>query len=58
MLDFKSSLNGVGNIISESTNKEDVTRQYKDTESRLKVIETKEERILALLSKAEKKLKI
>ncbi len=54
ILDFKSSLNGMGNIISESTNKEDVTKQYKDTESRLKVIETKEERILSLLSKAEK----
>lgn len=54
VLDFKSGLNGIGNIISESTNKEDVTRQYRDTESRLKVIETKEERILALLSKAEK----
>lgn len=54
VLDFKSGLNGVGNVISESTNKEDVTRQYRDTESRLKVIETKEERILALLAKAEK----
>ena len=54
VLDFKSGLTGIGNILSESTNKEDVTRQYRDTESRLKVIETKEERILALLAKAEK----
>ncbi|NMA87407.1 MAG: DUF4349 domain-containing protein [Tissierellia bacterium] len=54
VLDFKLGLNGVGNILSENTNKEDVTKQYKDTKSRLKVIETKEERILSLLSKAEK----
>lgn len=54
VLDFKSELKGVGNISSESTNKEDVTKQYRDTESRLKVLEVKEERILALLSKAEK----
>ncbi len=51
---FKSDLKGIGNIISESTNKEDVTKKYRDTESRLKVITTKEERILALLEKAEK----
>ena len=54
VLAFKSELNGIGNIISESTTKEDVTKQYRDTESRLKVIEVKEERILALLAKAEK----
>ncbi|NLJ97769.1 MAG: DUF4349 domain-containing protein [Tissierellia bacterium] len=51
---FKSDLNGIGNIVSENTSKEDVTKQYKDTESRLKIIEVKEERVLALLSKAEK----
>lgn len=51
---FKTELNLVGNLRSESTNKQDVTKQYTDTESRLKVIEVKEERILALLEKAEK----
>lgn len=51
---FKSELNGIGNIISENTNKEDATKSYRDIESRLKVITTKEERILALLAKAEK----
>lgn len=51
---FKSELSGIGNMISESTSKEDVTSQYTDTESRLKVITVKEERILALLEKAEK----
>lgn len=51
---FKSELNGIGNIISENINKEDVTKNYRDMESRLKVITTKEERVLALLAKAEK----
>lgn len=51
---FKSELNGIGNLTNESTNKEDVTKQYRDSESRLKVIEVKEERILALMTKAEK----
>ncbi|WFA08455.1 DUF4349 domain-containing protein [Tissierella sp. Yu-01] len=51
---FKTELNVIGNLTSESTNKQDVTKQYTDTESRLKVIETKEVRLLALLEKAEK----
>lgn len=52
-ISFKTELNGIGNLISESTDKEDVTKQYRDTESRLKVVTTQEERILALLEKAE-----
>lgn len=51
---FKSELNAIGNLTNESTHKEDVTKQYRDSESRLKVIEVKEERILALMTKAEK----
>ena len=51
---FKTELNGIGNMISENTSKEDVTKYYRDTESRLKVVTTEEERILALLEKAEK----
>lgn len=51
---FKTELNAIGNLTSESTNKQDVTKQYTDTESRLKVVETKEARLLALLEKAEK----
>lgn len=51
---FKTELNILGNLTSESTNKQDVTKQYTDTDSRLKVVETKEERLLALLEKAEK----
>lgn len=51
---FKSDLSGFGNLLSENTYKEDVTKSYRDTESRLKVITTKEDRILSLLEKAEK----
>lgn len=51
---FKSDLKTIGNKIWESTNKQDVTKQYTDTESRMKVVEVKEERILALMEKADK----
>lgn len=51
---FKKELTSIGNIISENTSKVDVTKQYRDTKSRLKVLETKEVRILALMEKAEK----
>lgn len=51
---FKEDLNGVGHIVSESTNKADVTKEYNDTQSRLNILETKEERLLNLLEKAEK----
>lgn len=51
---FALDLKGIGNIISENTSKVDITKQYRDTESRLKVLEVKETRILALLNKAEK----
>ena len=51
---FKKELTEIGNIISENTSKMDITKQYRDTQSRLKVLETKEARILALLEKAEK----
>ncbi len=51
---FKTELHLVGNLRSESTNKQDVTKQYRDTESRLNVVEIKEQRLLALLEKAEK----
>ena len=51
---FKEDLNGVGLIKYESTEKTDVTKQYNDTKSRLNILETKEERLLHLLEKAEK----
>ncbi|MDR7857476.1 DUF4349 domain-containing protein [Tissierella sp.] len=51
---FTNELKEIGNIISQNTSKIDITKQYRDTESRLKVLEVKEERILALMEKAEK----
>lgn len=54
MVSFKTELNLIGHMVSENTNKQDVTKQYQDTESRLNVITIKEERILALLERAEK----
>lgn len=51
---FKTELGIIGNLRSENTSKQDVTKQYADTESRLNVIEIKEGRLLALLEKAEK----
>ena len=50
---FKGLVPQIGNITSESTSKEDVTRYYTDTESRLNVLEIKEERLLSLLERAE-----
>ena len=51
---FRTQLPEIGNITSESTSKEDVTRYYRDTESRLNVLTIKEERLLSLLERAEK----
>ncbi len=51
---FRAQIPEVGNITSESTSKEDVTRYYRDTESRMKVLEIKEDRLLGLLERAEK----
>lgn len=51
---FKEDLNGVGHIKNESTEKADVSKEYNDTKSRLNILETKEERLLHLLEKAEK----
>lgn len=50
---FVRELKEIGNVIFENKNKQDITNQYRDTESRLRIIETKEERILALLEEAE-----
>ena len=51
---FTGEIGSVGNIVSQSTSKEDITKQYYDTESRLNLLKTKEERMSALLKKAEK----
>lgn len=51
---FISDINTIGNTISQSTSKEDISKIYQDTKGKLKVLETKEKRILKLLEKAEK----
>ncbi|WP_160198490.1 DUF4349 domain-containing protein [Senegalia massiliensis] len=51
---FKTDLSQIGNIIEESKNNQDVTKLYRDTESRLKLVTSKEKRLLELLEKAEK----
>ncbi|MDG2870839.1 DUF4349 domain-containing protein, partial [Vibrio parahaemolyticus] len=53
-MNFKKAIVDIGNITSEYTSKQDVSKYYKDTESRLRVLETKEERLLSLLEKAER----
>ncbi|OHW63277.1 hypothetical protein EUAN_01410 [Andreesenia angusta] len=49
---FKKEIAKLGNVTSESTSKSDITKTYRDTETKLKVLETKEQRILALMEKA------
>lgn len=51
---FTDEIGSVGNVVSQSTSKEDITKQYYDTESRLNLLKVKEERMTALLKKAEK----
>lgn len=51
---FKAELGNIGNITYESKDTQDVTKFYRDTESRLKLVTAKEERLLALLDKAVK----
>lgn len=49
---FTEGLSTLGNVPYSSTNAENITMQYTDTESHLTVYETKEARLLELLSKA------
>ena len=51
---FTDEMDSIGNVVSQSTSKEDITKQYYDTESRLNLLKVKEERMTALLKKAEK----
>ncbi len=52
--DFVNEVMEIGNIIAKNRNKLDITKQYQDSESRLRVLKIKEERIIALLEVAEK----
>ena len=51
---FMKETGSIGKITNKEESKEDVTMHYRDTESRLNVLNIKEERILELLKKAEK----
>lgn len=51
---FVNEIDSIGNIVSQNTSREDITKQYYDTESRLKLLEIKEERMTAILEKADK----
>ena len=51
---FTNEIDSIGNIISQNVSKEDITKQYYDTESRLNLLKTKEERMTALLKQADK----
>lgn len=50
---FLTQTSGIGNVISTSRNAENVTSQYTDYEARLSSLNTQEERLLAMLEKAE-----
>lgn len=52
--EFKTTLGeGVGTLISENVSKYDVTKSYRDNETRLRVLQDKEKRLRELLAKAE-----
>lgn len=51
---FTDEMDSVGNLVSRGTSKEDITKQYYDTKSRLNLLKTKEERMTELLKKAQK----
>lgn len=51
---FTNSLGDAGDIIRDETGSEDITGQYFDTEARLKSLQIQEERLLTILTKAEK----
>lgn len=51
---FKIDLEKIGNLTNESTDSQDVTKFYRDTESRLTLVKSKEKRLLELLEKAVK----
>jgi len=50
---FLNATGNIGHVVSSSESSTDVGDQYYDTELRLKTLQTKQERLLALLDKAE-----
>ena len=51
--DFRSGADGIGTVVRLSTNTENITEQYYDTESRLISLRTQEKRLLELMEKSE-----
>lgn len=49
---FVEHVDGTSNIVSSNESIEDITLQYVDTDSRVKALETEQERLLALLEQA------
>ncbi len=50
---FVAHVDGASNVVSSNESVEDVTLQYVDTESRVTALEVEQERLLAMLEKAE-----
>ena len=50
---FTEEVSGISNVVRKSTNKEDITLRYVDTESRKNALQTEEARLLELLAQAE-----
>lgn len=51
--EFVETVSGISNVVRRSDNVEDVTLSYVDMESRRNTLQTEQERLLALLAKAE-----
>lgn len=51
---FNAEVRPFGNVISETSSKQNISKAYTDTESRLNAIKVKEERVLALYARAER----
>lgn len=51
--DFVDTVSGISNVVRRSDNVKDVTLSYVDMESRRNALQTEQERLLALLAKAE-----
>lgn len=51
--DFVSNAGNIGNVVSSTTNTEDITLGYLDVESRAKALKIQQERLLALLEEAQ-----
>lgn len=52
--DFLDSAGDIGHVVSSSESSTDVGEEYHDTELRLKTLQTKQDRLLALMEKADK----